>query len=141
MSESNDSEKDKTVGYSRPPVATRFQKGKSGNPKGRPKGRKNVGTIFQDALHRKIGVREGDRIRSMPKIEAAIEVALNKALKGELGAFAKLMDVAAKLGIVELPPQEKNNAEHKLGMPDARQRLAELLLGDLEEPKTPKLMD
>lgn len=29
------------VGYGKPPVATRFKQGQSGNPKGRPKGAKN----------------------------------------------------------------------------------------------------
>lgn len=113
MSGSGDSDKDKMVGYGRPPVASRFQKGQSGNPKGRPKGRKGVGKIFRDALHRKIEVREGERVRSMPKIEAAIEVNLNKALKGDQRAFAKLMDVAAKLGIVELPTIEQELSDNK----------------------------
>jgi DnaJ-class molecular chaperone len=91
MNGSDDSGKDKMVGYGHPPIATQFQKGRSGNPKGRPKGRKGVGMIFQDALHRKIEVREGDRVRSMPKIEAAIEVNLNKALKGDHRSFVKVM--------------------------------------------------
>jgi Family of unknown function (DUF5681) len=113
MNGSDDSDKDKMVGYGRPPVATQFQKGQSGNPKGRPKGRKGVGKIFRDALHRKIEVREGERVRSMPKIEAAIEVNLNKALKGDHRAFAKVMDVAAKLGILELAPNEQGFSENK----------------------------
>ena len=113
MNGSDDSDKGKMVGYGHPPVATQFQKGQSGNPKGRPKGRKGVGTIFRDALLRKIEVRESNRVRLMPKIEAAIEVNLNKALKGDHRAFAKVMDVAVKLGILALAPSEKEFSENK----------------------------
>lgn len=113
MNGSDDSDKDKMVGYGRPPAATQFRKGRSGNPNGRPKGRKDVGTIIRGALHRKVDVRESGRVRSMPKIEAAIEVALNKALKGDQRAFAKLMDVAVKLGIVELATEEPKLSDNK----------------------------
>lgn len=108
MNGSDDSEKDEMVGYRRPPVATRFQKGKSGNPTGRPKKRKSIGTIIRDASLRKIKVHEGNRVRSIPKIQAAYEVALNKACKGDLRAFTKVIDVATKFGVFELPPNELN---------------------------------
>src|SRR5262245_46917634 len=132
MNGSDDSDKDKMVGYGRPPSATRFKKGQSGNPKGRPKGRKSVGKIFQDALHRPIEVREGERIRVMPKIEAVIELTLNKALKGDHRSFAKLMDVADKLRIVELPPNEQKNVISYEDVASAREKLTRLLESRME---------
>jgi uncharacterized protein DUF5681 len=92
-----------------------------------PKGRKSVGKILRDALHRTIEVREGERIRAMPKIEAVIEVTLNKALKGDHRSFAKLMDVADKLGIIELPPDEQKNFVSKEDVDSAREKLTRLL--------------
>jgi len=127
MNGSDDSDKDKMVGYGRPPAATRFKKGQSGNPKGRPKGRKSVGKIFSDALHRPIEVREADRVRTMSKIEAVIEVTLNKALKGDHRSFAKLMDVADKLGIIELQPDEQKNFVSYEDVASAREKLTRLL--------------
>jgi hypothetical protein len=41
-----------------------------------------------------------------PKIQAVFEVTLNKALKGDHRAFVEVMDVATKLGIFELTPDE-----------------------------------
>ena len=93
------------VGYKRPPLAKRFKKGQSGNSKGRPKGSKNLGTMLWDSLHRTVEVREGERLRSMSKIQAAFEVTITKALKGDHRAFAKVIEVAAKLGVVQLPPE------------------------------------
>src|SRR5438105_4983911 len=38
------------VGYGKPPVHTRFPKGVSGNPAGRPKGAKGLNTIVRERL-------------------------------------------------------------------------------------------
>ena len=49
---------DYAVGYGRPPRATQFASGKSGNPRGRPKGNRTIGAILQDILRQKIAVTE-----------------------------------------------------------------------------------
>jgi hypothetical protein len=45
-----DSEGDYEVGYGKPPRETRFAKGQSGNPRGRPSGAKNFATLLREAL-------------------------------------------------------------------------------------------
>jgi hypothetical protein len=52
--------RDYEVGYGRPPRETRFQPGKSGNPRGRPKAERHLGDALRDALHRKIVVVNGN---------------------------------------------------------------------------------
>jgi hypothetical protein len=58
--------RDYVVGYGKPPLHTRFQKGRSGNPNGRPRGRKNMSTLLSDALNGSVIVVEnGRRKRSL----------------------------------------------------------------------------
>lgn len=60
------------VGYGRPPKATRFKPGKSGNPRGRPKGAKSIPALLEGELNRKIRVREGNRERMLTKRELLV---------------------------------------------------------------------
>lgn len=57
---SNDSD-DYNVGYKNPPKDTQFKKGMSGNPKGRPKGTKNIRTVLNDTLNEKIQITQNGK--------------------------------------------------------------------------------
>jgi Family of unknown function (DUF5681) len=46
------------VGFAKPPSATRFRKGQSGNPAGRPRGSKNISTIVEQELEQRVVIRE-----------------------------------------------------------------------------------
>jgi hypothetical protein len=46
------------AGYGKPPRHTRFKKGQSGNPRGRPKGSKNLTTLLTEALNEPVIVAE-----------------------------------------------------------------------------------
>jgi hypothetical protein len=57
---------DYIVGYGRPPKERQFAAGKSGNPKGRPKGSRTMGAMLQDILNQKIAVTENGKTRRIP---------------------------------------------------------------------------
>jgi hypothetical protein len=74
---------DYIVGYGRPPLATRFQPGRSGNPRGRPKGARNLATIVAAALGERVTVNENGRRRLITKLEAAVKQLVNRAAAGD----------------------------------------------------------
>ena len=72
-----------SVGYCKPPIHSRFPPGRSGNPKGRPKGRLNLETAFNNELNRVVTIREGDRSRRIKKGAAWVVRTVNGALNNE----------------------------------------------------------
>ena len=82
------------VGYGRPPQAAQFKPGQSGNPKGRPKGAKNLVTLFREELGRSIPVTQNGRTQMMSKARVAVIQQVDKAAKGDAKAFAALMKYA-----------------------------------------------
>ena len=92
------------IGYGKPPKSGQFQKGQSGNPKGRPSGTKNIATDLQEELSSKIPVREGNKETFISKQRALIKALSTKALKGDIRAINTLIRMIERTIPVE--PEE-----------------------------------
>ena len=71
---STESEDGYEVGYGEPPKNTRFKPGQSGNPRGRRRGQRNLKTVVQEVLREKITIREGERTRTISRLDAIVRV-------------------------------------------------------------------
>ena len=88
---------DYEVGYRKPPKTTRFEAGKSGNPKGRPKGSTNLATDLSAELSEQITVREGGQARRVTKQRALIKALTAQALQGDVRATTALLALYARV--------------------------------------------
>jgi hypothetical protein len=89
------------TGYGRPPEHSRFQQGKSGNPAGRPKKSRNAKTIIRRVLDSTVTVREGDRKRTVSKLEGIILRQVEAALKGDAKAALAALRMMAQVGLLD----------------------------------------
>src|SRR5262245_36469787 len=82
-----DDERDYEVGYSKPSSHTRFEKGQSGNPRGRPPGAKNIKTLLTKALNELVVVTDNGGRRKVSKREAIVTQLVNRSAKADYRAM------------------------------------------------------
>jgi hypothetical protein len=98
------------VGYGKPPVHSRFIKGRSGNPRGRKKSSRidDIGALFNAILDEEVTVKDGNRVRTMTQLEAMFYAQKNTALGGDPKALLTLIKIAKKTGMIKPAPRESN---------------------------------
>jgi hypothetical protein len=115
---------DSDVGYGKPPKSTRFKKGKSGNPKGRPKGKKTATSILNELLQKKVAVRTKDSVMKVSLLEAMFHQQVTKAAQGDQKALSFILKYLGENGhlteeqeptggIIAVPIQTLNNAQYE----------------------------
>ena len=85
---------DYEVGYGKPPKATRFKKGKSGNPNGRPKGTRNFRTDLKATLEQPVQLKIRGRDQTVGTQQAALLRLRETALSGDGRALDRLLELA-----------------------------------------------
>lgn len=113
-------------GYKNPPKHSRFQKGRSGNPAGRPKGSKNTLKLLDAVLEQEIKIQQEGKTISITKKQAMLMQLVNVAVRGEIKAIAALFPYMMQLDMKE----EQSLETSKLSLKDE-----EILQQFLEENK------
>ena len=81
--------------YRKPPRDKQFTKGTSGNPRGRPKGKRNLATVLDEVLNEAVVIVEDGEQRTVCKMEAAIRSLVQGAMTGNIHASRVLWTLTA----------------------------------------------
>ncbi|MFY9827932.1 MAG: DUF5681 domain-containing protein [Rhodoplanes sp.] len=88
---------DNAGGYKRPPEGSRFRRGQSGNPRGRPKGARNLMTDLTALMKKRVAVREDGELRRVSRQEAMLLSLFEKAVRGDVKASGQIIATLMKM--------------------------------------------
>jgi hypothetical protein len=118
------------IGKGKPPKKYKWRPGQSGNARGRPKGAKNIATIFARELARRVQIQENGRTKVLSVKELIVRRIINSALKGEHKAIAMMIalepQIARASTVVEM-------ITHGISIKEAAERYERTLKIDDDE--------
>ena len=123
------------IGPGHPPEHTQFRKGVSGNPKGRPRGSKNLSTLMMEAARHPVSVEIEGKPRKITAIHATVLQLATKAARGDAKATVAFLDAIDE---IERRAAAARPAEFPLSERDVevlREAHARMLLCDPDIPR------
>ena len=90
------------VGHCRPPAHAQFKKGQSGNPKGRPKGKRD-GTDISTLLGEPVTAKIRGTTRQISPLEACFRQLAKRAVDGDLNAVLEFIKICKEFDLITRP--------------------------------------
>ena len=128
----NERSREYEVGFGKPPKRTRFQKGASGNPNGRPRGVRNLASVLERALQERVVIDDNGTRKVVTKLEAAVRQLMDLAAAGDLKAMRQLSSLAGS------PEIEAKTDQKKSTIDEADQKIVNRLLQKLKQSNIEK---
>lgn len=113
---------DYAIGYKKPPEHTRFRKGVSGNPAGRPRGQASLQHAVCQLLNQPIGKHKGIDISTLKGRDAVALSVIRSTLRGSAKHAAL---------VFQIERQHTESLDNQQPDPVAEHRIAENALGRL----------
>jgi hypothetical protein len=99
---------DEPIGYKRPPKKHQFEPGRSGNPKGRPRGAKGLRQILQGEFSQRMQIMEGNKPLRVSKLQLIVKRELEKAMAGNQRAIEHVISLNIQMfGLGSDEPKEE----------------------------------
>lgn len=120
------------VGYARPPAASKFRRGRSGNPTGRPKGSRGLSSVLMATLKQKVTITENGREKRVTKLTVITKQLVNSAATGNLAATRLLLGMVQLLETHVAPNSAEphfRESDHRI-ITQLQARLARLNMGE-----------
>lgn len=128
--------KSTSAGYCRPPEHSRFQKGKSGNSRGRPPAALNMSTLLKHILRQRVVVTENGKRKTCTQLEVSLQQVANKAASGDLKALqllARLVGSAEEREISIASPTAEIDEADEMVILEILKRVESINKGDKED--------
>ena len=127
------------VGYKRPPVASRFKKGQSGNPQGRRRrAPATIAAMVAEELQSTEVISDNGRRLKVPKIRILIKEAVKQAMKGHFQPLVLMTKMSHALEQLSGTANRKNEEDEFSHLSD--EELDELLKQDLASKELEHLL-
>ncbi len=102
------------TGYKKPPVASQWRKGQSGNPSGRKRGSLNLRTDLIAELEEVIQINEGGSSRRITKQRALLKSLAARGIQGDARAANLILSLISRL----LEPDQQSVPQEEMGPED-----------------------
>ena len=89
------------VGYGKPPKASQFKPGQSGNPNGRPKGQPTTQQLLLQEAAKLVKVKVGDEIIQIPKQQAVVRKLYQVAMEGNIVAMRMILALTSSAELAD----------------------------------------